>query len=237
MKTLIRHALLTFVVVAYTLTASHASIATLFSPNDKPTKKLIEFINEAQKTIYAAQYLFTDKTIAEALIKAKARNIDIKIILDPISTDSKYGKAELLTQNNIAVFVFNPHPNKKGFEVSANDKWFSNTPIMHNKFVIIDNTLVWTGSFNWTVAANTRNSENVLYTNDRQACKSYSDYFADLLATKCIPYAAHIAAQNKTPSSSLRQDVLNCLHTTNDDASLLNSLINLLEKQHISAKN
>ena len=33
---------------------------------------------------------------------------------------------------------------------------------MHNKFAIIDNEFLVTGSYNWTKAANTKNDENIM---------------------------------------------------------------------------
>ena len=47
---------------------------------------------------------------------------------------------------------------------------------MHNKFCIIDNTTVITGSYNWTVNANT-NDENISVLNDQTTAALYTQEF------------------------------------------------------------
>jgi phosphatidylserine/phosphatidylglycerophosphate/cardiolipin synthase-like enzyme len=209
----------------------NAKTSSLFSPEDKPTTTLIELLNNAKTSIHAAVYCFTDKAIADTIINIrKTKKFDIKIILDPMSTDKKYGKGTYLANNNIDVFVFNP--TQKTF---GEDKVFSNKPIMHNKFVVIDGVLVWTGSFNWTVSANTRNCENVIYTDTREICQRYEGYFSHLL-NRCTKYDPmiididHATIHHDVKQVSLRQDVLDAVHTTKDDASLAEKLVTILQK-------
>jgi phospholipase D len=45
--------------------------------------------------------------------------------------------------------------------------------IAHNKVIIIDQSKVITGSYNFTNAADTRNAENVLLINDANIAKQY----------------------------------------------------------------
>lgn len=51
---------------------------------------------------------------------------------------------------------------------------------MHHKFVIIDNTRLLNGSFNWTRQAVTGNQENLLVTSDSQLVCLYKERFAKL---------------------------------------------------------
>ena len=169
-------------------------------------------------------YMLTDKNIAEALIAAKkSKGLNIKIIVDPITAESAYGKADLLAANGIDVFVFNYE--KKSFPAGNNDKWFSNGAIMHNKFAIFDEVLVWTGSFNWTVAANMRNSENVIITDDREIVKKYQLYFNTLL-NRCSKHVPAAGKANK--KSPLQQSIAQLLETAPNDAALLEQLTYLI---------
>jgi mitochondrial cardiolipin hydrolase len=143
-----------------------------FSPEDHIGSKLIKLINSAQKKIYAAVYMITDKTIAQALIKAKNRGIDVQIITDKISKESIYGKAFFLKNGGICVRVFNPPE-------STYNSFFNNSSIMHNKFALIDGTL-WTGSFNWTQSASQRNQENVILTDEKDMYNKYEKQFEKL---------------------------------------------------------
>ena len=45
--------------------------------------------------------------------------------------------------------------------------------IAHNKIMIIDDTHVITGSFNWTHSAQTRNAENVVVIRGQDYCKRF----------------------------------------------------------------
>ena len=154
------------------------SLTVLFSPADKPAERLIELIDGAKKSITAAIYMLTDKKIADALITAKKeRRVVIRLVLDPISA-GKYGKADYLIANNIPIYIYKP---------SAIRPWF--TPIMHHKFAVFDDTILWTGSFNWTVSANISNAENILISTDSIICRMYKAYFETLVSQKCEPYS------------------------------------------------
>ena len=160
----------------FAMAAGYVSARTevLFSPDDKPTTRLLECIKNTQRRIYAAVYMLTDKTIAEALIDAKKkRNIDIQIVIDKISYDSIYGKGKMLHESGLTLFVFDPP------KTTTKTRAWGAGPIMHHKFALFDNIL-WTGSFNWTVAANRANQENVIITDDYEACRNYEGCFERL---------------------------------------------------------
>lgn len=145
-----------------------------FSPDDRPQKHLISYINNAKKRIYAAVYMFTDKKTAMSLIEAKNRGVDVQVVTDQSSVDSPYGKIFLLKNNDIKIYVF---------KVST-PQYQRFAPLMHNKFAIIDDKL-WTGSFNWTVSANSKNQENVIYTDEKKVCERYLTHFKKLKG-RCV---------------------------------------------------
>jgi len=175
------------------ITPAHTKNYVLFSPEDKPTQKLIEFIDSAKKSIHAAVYFLTDKNIATALINAKKRGVDVQIVSDTISADSSYGKINLLAQNNVSIHIFNTSAqSNKPF---MQDQRFSYQPIMHHKFALFDDAILWTGSFNWTNAANDKNCENVIYTDDKETCQKYKTYWNSCITQKCSKY---LLQQNRT---------------------------------------
>ncbi|MDP2395997.1 MAG: hypothetical protein Q8M44_03800, partial [bacterium] len=51
-----------------------------YTPNKDLLNNIVELINNAKENIYLETYMLTEKRIQEALIKAKKREISIKII-------------------------------------------------------------------------------------------------------------------------------------------------------------
>lgn len=196
------------------------NLAVYFSPNDKITEKLIPLLDGARKSIYAAVYMLTDKKIADALVRAKQRGVTIQLIIDPVST-GVYGKADYFAANNIPLFIYQPPPGRP---------WFN--PIMHNKFVCIDDSTLWTGSFNWTVSANTTNEENVVISTQPALCKAFRTYFDILLKTKTLPFTP--ARQNLVLAGSLHERVTQALAATTTDEGLFEALTSVLQQNSAS---
>jgi phosphatidylserine/phosphatidylglycerophosphate/cardiolipin synthase-like enzyme len=55
---------------------------------------------------------------------------------------------------------------------------------MHHKFAIIDNRLLLTGSYNWTLAANNKNNENLMVIDDPEVITRYQNQFEKLWLEK-----------------------------------------------------
>jgi phosphatidylserine/phosphatidylglycerophosphate/cardiolipin synthase-like enzyme len=115
-----------------------------FSPNGGCTDAVISALGTAKKTILVQAYSFTSAPIAEALVEAKKRGVDVQVILDKSQRTEKYSGATFLANSGIPVFIDADHK------------------IAHNKVMVIDGQTVITGSFNFTKSAETGNAENVL---------------------------------------------------------------------------
>ena len=51
---------------------------------------------------------------------------------------------------------------------------------MHHKFAVIDNSIVVTGSFNWTAQAVKFNQENIIFYENKDLAKKYSEEYNNL---------------------------------------------------------
>jgi len=193
----------------------------LFSPDDQPTLKLINLIKSARVSINAAIYSFTDKIIADELIAAHKRRVKIQLIVDRAST-SEYGKATLLHDHGIPISVFHV-PEASGKK--DDPKFFNHGALMHNKFMIIDHRLVWTGSFNWSISANKKNQENVVILDDRNICAQFENHFTKMLTERCKPFSSKQLAPVQSP---LHEKINQLLASSPDDITLMNNLITLL---------
>jgi len=146
-----------------------AKTEVYFSLYDDPEAVIIKNINAAEEFIGIAMYTFTDIEISQAILEAKDRGINIKIYLDRSQVKAKYSRSRYFVQNGIEVRIS------------------SNSYIMHNKFAVIDNEIVITGSYNWTASAGERNDENLLVIDDNYVVKRYQDQFNNLWDNKYSP--------------------------------------------------
>ncbi|MDR2548463.1 MAG: phospholipase D family protein [Rickettsiales bacterium] len=115
-----------------------------FSPEEDYAVPIISEIDQSKESTLVQEYTFTLKAIANALINAKERGVDVKVILDKSQLYSKYSVINELFASGIPV-------------------WIDDKPkIAHNKVIIVDNQKVITGSFNLSKTAKKGNAENLL---------------------------------------------------------------------------
>ena len=119
--------------------AAAPSVQVGFSPEGSALKLVLKTIESAQQEIRLMGYSFTSPEVVSALVRAKRRGVDVRIVLDEKGNRSKASQAAM----NIVV-----------------------NAIMHDKVIIVDNHAVEAGSFNYTRSAASRNSENVLVINE-----------------------------------------------------------------------
>lgn len=137
-------------------TTNNVSVA--FSPNDGAEQLILDGIKTAELSIKIAAYSFTNQTIAFALLDAHNRGVTIEIIADNKSAKGKY---------SVVTFLAN-----HGISVRLNSKY----AIFHNKFMVIDDKHIETGSFNYSSAATHRNAENVIILwNNSEIARIYTD--------------------------------------------------------------
>jgi phosphatidylserine/phosphatidylglycerophosphate/cardiolipin synthase-like enzyme len=167
-----RFSIFAFLVIILSITISISSLAkteVYFSLYDNPQKEIIKNINQAEAFINIAMYIFTDREIALPLIKAHERGVKVRLYLDRSQIESSYSVSRLLVQKGIKTRIS------------------SNNYIMHNKFAIIDNRLLLTGSYNWTFSANNRNDENLMAIGDAELIEIFQNQFVNLWTNKYSP--------------------------------------------------
>ena len=120
-----------------------------FAPWDNAEGMIVDAIREAKQQILVHAFSFTSRTIANALIAARRRGVDVRVMADREQTLG--GEASRI-----------PDLVRAGIPVTLEVRYQS----AHNKVMVIDagsaEAAVITGSYNWTYAAQYRNAENVL---------------------------------------------------------------------------
>ena len=128
-----------------------------FSPHGESLQLVLQGIEKAQKSIIVAAYAFTSKPIAEALLSAHRRGVNVRVVADSKANQRAYSAVTFLAN--------------QGVPVRVNDHY----AIFHHKFMVIDDADVETGSFNYSAAAVSKNAENVLFLrNVRELAAQYN---------------------------------------------------------------
>ncbi|HEY5234988.1 MAG TPA: phospholipase D-like domain-containing protein [Rhabdochlamydiaceae bacterium] len=163
---------------------SHATV--YFSPEDQLDKRLIEQIEKENKSIHVCIYTFTHRAIADALVEAKKRGVEVEVIVDRFSVKIK-APLQRLVDAGIPVFVWDPDRHKRKI---------AHRPLMHNKFCVFTDK-VWTGSFNFTYEASKIHQENALVLQDAALVSAYKGQFHTIKLRSCIPLSSYVAMHPK----------------------------------------
>ncbi|KAI9486270.1 MAG: hypothetical protein EXX96DRAFT_604455 [Benjaminiella poitrasii] len=136
----------------------------VFFPSEESYSIFHSALSTAKETLHICVFSLTDNDTANVLIDAKRRGVDVKIITDNDQMDVCKGAdvIRLYEQHNIP------------FKTDDSDQF------MHNKFAVIDQKIVITGSFNWSAGARYKNRENIIITNIPSVVHSYHNEFNKL---------------------------------------------------------
>ncbi len=134
---------------ALDLMPAQGTVQVAFTPWDNAEGLIVECIRRARHQILVQAFSFTSRALANALIAAKRRGVEVRVMADREQTFS--GEASRI-----------PDLVKAGIQVALEVRYQS----AHNKVMVIDSgsadAAVISGSYNWTYAAQHKNAENVL---------------------------------------------------------------------------
>lgn len=125
-----------------------------FCPRDGCAEQLVEWIELAEKEVHCAFYDVDIEDVKEALERKEKEGVDVKLVVD---TDNK----EFWEGLNFFI---------------ADER----SAIMHNKFCVIDDQVVWTGSFNPTFRGNEKNNNNAVVYQSKYLAENYEDEFWEM---------------------------------------------------------
>lgn len=107
-------------------------------------------------------YSFTSEGLADSLIEAYNRGLDVRVLLEKQQASSEYSVLDKLESAGIDV------------------RLDSNPSLMHHKFAVIDSGMVVTGSMNWTQNGVLNNNENVVVIHSPELNGFFSEEFEKL---------------------------------------------------------
>jgi phosphatidylserine/phosphatidylglycerophosphate/cardiolipin synthase-like enzyme len=139
--------------------ATTPRLQVLFSPGGGCTEAIVDGLGKARTSIDIQAYSFTSAPIAEAVGKAFARGVKVRVVLDKSQRSERYTSATYLANHNVPSWIDTKHA------------------IAHNKIILVDGKTIFTGSFNFTKAAEQKNAENLLIIEGDP--KLYAQYLAN----------------------------------------------------------
>lgn len=124
----------------------------LFCPEDGCGKNLEFLLSSSKSSIHCAFFDLDLENIISTLAK-KSHDVEVKIVIDNLNYEEQI-KGNLIVDDS--------------------------NQLMHNKFCIIDNKVVWTGSFNPTENGDKKNNNNVVVFYSKLLAENYEDEFEEL---------------------------------------------------------
>ena len=141
-------------------------IKAMFSPKGGISAEIMRTIGAATTSVKVAAFVFTSTYIGKAIKNAiYFKHVKVQMVLEAKVAKKKYSLDELLAVYGVDVRVIDI---PRG--------------VMHNKFVIVDDTKLITGSCNFTNEAENKNYENVIVSDIPELVAAYVKEFDKLWA-------------------------------------------------------
>ncbi len=132
---------------------AQGTVQAAFVPRDNVEGLIVAAVRGARKQVLIQAYLLSNKRIIYALLKAHARGVDVRILVDA-------AKLEEARDSRVSALA------QAGIWVRREVKYRN----AHNKVIVIDansaHPVLITGSFNFTYTAQQKNAENMLIIRD-----------------------------------------------------------------------
>lgn len=174
--------------------------------------RLIEKINAAQTSIHIAAFEFNLTPVAEALIAAKQRGVDIRWVTDDengLEADEEPDRGQFAMLQ------------EAGIEVRADTR----SALMHNKFWIFDGQIVWTGSTNVTENGVFDQDNNVIVIQSPDLAMVYEREFQEMWDGEFGPRSPSTLDQQVVTVNGSRIVVV----FTSEDPALENAIVPIVQ--------
>ncbi len=131
----------------------------------------VAFLDGAQHSLDIAIYDFDLDTAADALVRAKGRGVQVRMVMDSDTLNNTKDQAVQRAVGKVKA---------AGIPIVGDNR----QPIMHNKFVVRDGDTVWTGSWNFTTGDTYRLNNNAAIFRVPQLADNYAAEFRKMFEAK-----------------------------------------------------
>jgi phosphatidylserine/phosphatidylglycerophosphate/cardiolipin synthase-like enzyme len=164
--------------------SAHATVDVFFSPGGRTDRAVADLIDGARVRVWIAGYYFTSSTIARALDQAFRRGVDVRVVLDRSQATLTYSSATYFHNQGVPLWI--------------NARY----PVMHHKFLVVDEDTVGFGSMNFTQAGARHNAENFnLFRHWTALAGTYAGEF-DRLRQESVPYSPGMVFEDRVPDEA-----------------------------------
>lgn len=137
-------------------------VETIFESEGNARARIVELIKGAKSSINFMAFVFTDDDIAKAIVAQHRAGINVRGVIEDRNTTTTGSNYKAMRRAGIDVLTDgNPY-------------------IMHHKVIIIDQSIVIAGSYNFTNSAADYNDENVLIIHSREVAAMYMKEFESI---------------------------------------------------------
>jgi phosphatidylserine/phosphatidylglycerophosphate/cardiolipin synthase-like enzyme len=165
---------------------------------------LVEAIDAARLSIDVAAYSISLNSVRYALINAHKRGVQVRVVME--STNMDRSDPQALIEAGIPVVG----DNMDG--------------LMHNKFMVIDRSEVWTGSMNFTDEGTYDDNNNLMRIHSTKIADDYSVEFKEMFEDN--KFGPNVVAQTPNPTVTIDDTRLDIYFSPDD--KVINALVNLL---------
>lgn len=153
-------------------------ILVVFTSEDPALENvIIPFVQGAQSSVYFMAFSFTDYPLADAMIQAKLRDLDVAGVFESFGSTSESAELRTLFCGDVPV------------------RQDGNGGFLHHKVIIVDERYVITGSLNFSTRAEESNDENVIILDNPDIARLYIEEFERVWAIGKDPNPAEMACQ------------------------------------------
>jgi phosphatidylserine/phosphatidylglycerophosphate/cardiolipin synthase-like enzyme len=137
-------------------------IEVLFSPDMRVGDHIAALLQNAEESIHIMAFNLTLDTIADTILRRAGEGIDVQSLFDADQSRNQGSDVERFEESGLDVML-DGNPRK-----------------MHHKVIIVDESIVITGSYNFSRNAEEKNDENVLIIYSPRLAREYLIEFSRL---------------------------------------------------------
>jgi phosphatidylserine/phosphatidylglycerophosphate/cardiolipin synthase-like enzyme len=148
-------------------------------------KTLVSVLDGASRAIDIASAHFRRKDIFDAVQRASARGVIVRLVLDGQELDYLDSQTKCETLDERAVFLdeclaLNSPTAEVRYKIYSHRFSAMTAKLLHSKYIIIDGTVLFTGSFNLSYNSELNSFENLIRFEDEEVIGQYRENFEKL---------------------------------------------------------